>query len=120
MLVCQLELGRWNVLQNDLLELLVTQTQDKVLSFYIILLLVQLTELPQKGTPNFQELTDILIDYKLSFATKPRVFGTLVDHLAECVKSEQENSLNKAKKVMVEAIIYLFRNILQIPDEPEG
>jgi len=56
----RLELGKWSVLQNDLLHLLVTQHQDKKLTFYLMILLVLLTEYPKKGCTRTAEMIDYL------------------------------------------------------------
>jgi len=42
------KLGSWNFLQKDLLPLLIFHHQDKKLSFLCLMLMVQLTELPNK------------------------------------------------------------------------
>ena len=42
----RIELAKWNVLQNELLPLLITQPMDKKLSFYLLIVLVLLTEYP--------------------------------------------------------------------------
>lgn len=41
------ELGKWEVLQRDLIPLLVTQHQDKKLTFYLLALLEELTTIPE-------------------------------------------------------------------------
>lgn len=44
----RIELGKWEVLQKDLLSLLVLQHEDKKLTFYVLALLVELTTLPKE------------------------------------------------------------------------
>lgn len=56
----KIELGKWEVLQKDLLQLLVSQHQDKKLTFYLLILLVQLTEYPRKSVARRNELLGYL------------------------------------------------------------
>jgi hypothetical protein len=111
----RLELGRLNILQSDLLELLITQPQDKVLSYYIILLLVHLTELPDTSNKNYLEILTILRSYKQSFLRKD-VMRTLMEHVASCLGVTTEgvtlSASSKAHASMVEVIVVLIRNIL--------
>jgi hypothetical protein len=44
----QLCLGEWNIVASDLLKLLVKYPEDRQLAFYVIMLLVTLTEKPDK------------------------------------------------------------------------
>jgi hypothetical protein len=58
--VCKYELGKWGVFQNDLVQLLVTQTQDKKMTFYLMILMVLLTEYPKKGSQRHNEMIGFL------------------------------------------------------------
>ncbi|KRW99749.1 hypothetical protein PPERSA_07826 [Pseudocohnilembus persalinus] len=48
----RLILGKWNIVQSDLLELLISQAQDRLLSYYIVTLLLLLTEAPDQECKN--------------------------------------------------------------------
>jgi len=59
-LAVKLELGKWEVLQKDLIQLLVSQTQDKKLTFYLLILMTQLTEVPPEKTERREQLFEYL------------------------------------------------------------
>ena len=61
----KIELGKWEVLQKDLIPLLVTQHQDKKLTFYLLALLVELTSVPSTSEPKSDELISYLQVYFL-------------------------------------------------------
>jgi len=58
--VVNLELGKWEVLQKDLVQLLISQVQDKKLTFYLLILMVHLTTYPPEGTERRNELLEYL------------------------------------------------------------
>jgi hypothetical protein len=106
------ELGKWNFLEESLLPLLVSQKQDKKLSFLTILLLAELTYMPDKKAEHHEELVEKLKSYKHSFLA-PEVISTLIEHLAEWL---QENNTTGTEKhaQMIELIIVVFKNLLQV------
>jgi len=111
----RLELGEWNIVESDLLKLLVSYPQDRQLAFYVIIVLVSLTEKPQKEHFNFQKCLETLQNYKLSFVTSKDALKVIVSHLAECM-SKPSDERNEQHDQMLELIVYLFRNLLAIPD----
>ncbi|EAR94710.2 Yip1 domain protein (macronuclear) [Tetrahymena thermophila SB210] len=123
------KLAVWKTFENDLIQLLLTQYQDKKLAFYLILLMVNLTEQPTKTCVIKNELRDALYEYKLSFL-KPQVIGTLMQHLGDCIENHQMMLLRKqttrekgknetkAHEQMIELIVILIKNILAIRDSP--
>mgnify|MGYP000932345905 CR=1 FL=1 len=114
----RIELGKWQILQNDLLPLLITQSQDKQLTFYLMILLVLLTESPNNDSPTRAEMIKILQDYKIAFLSN-EVINSILLHLADCLNKE-EDQRNKLHDQMVELIVTLFRNLLRIPDSPRS
>lgn len=56
----RIELGKWEVLQKDLLQLLVSQHQDKQLTYWLLMLLTQLTEYPRDKCTRKNELIGYL------------------------------------------------------------
>ena len=108
------QLGKWHILQNDILPLLITQAQDKQLSFYIMIFLVQLTESPTQNSLSRAETTEILQDYKVAFLTN-EVLNTILVHLADCLHKDTAQR-NKMHDQMIELIMTLFRNLLRVPD----
>lgn len=112
--VTRIELGKWHILQNDILSLLVTQSQDKQLSFYLMILLVQLTETPARTSPQFHEIIGIQQDYKIAFLSN-EVNNSILLHLADCLNKEVEQR-SKLHDQMIELIMTLYRNILRVPD----
>lgn len=93
-----------------------TQPQDKKLSYYLLVLLVHLTEYPSDSCPESQAIVDALRQYKYNFLKKD-VMTTLMNHLVECIEKEQKS---KPQEQMIELIIVLLRNILQVPDLPDS
>lgn len=72
------ELGKWNFLEESLLPLLVSQKEN----FLTILLLAELTYMPDKRAENYIELVEKLKSYKHAFLA-PEVISTLIESLAE-------------------------------------
>lgn len=114
MLIARLSLAKWMVLQNDLIYLLLGYPQDKVLTYYVVILLESLT-----NPVVFEQCTrvqqgDLLLramqDYKFCFL-RPLVFATIINHLAECVEGQ-----SKVHQQMIELVVLLIRNLLQVPD----
>ena len=112
----RLELGEWNVVESDLLKLLVSYPDDRQLAFYTIVVLVSLTEKPYKTFTKQAQYTEYLQNYKLSFITSKEAIKVIVNHLAECLSKPTEDR-NEQHDQMLELIIYLFRNLLAIPDK---
>ena len=52
----RLILSEWNFISKDLLPLLIFHNQDKKLSFVVLMLLIQLTELPHKDCDSKKRL----------------------------------------------------------------
>jgi len=108
------ELGKWLFLQKDLLPLLLVQTKDKRLSFLIIILLVDLTELPNPECSARGKLIDYLQAYKFAFLS-PDVIHTLLTHMADCL-NKPAAVRNERHDQMIELIVVLFKHLLKIPD----
>lgn len=107
------ELAKWNFIEESLLPLLVSQKQDKKLSFLTILLLAELTYMPEKDAEFKDELITYLRKYRNAFLA-PGVVGTLTEHLAETIQEEINDSTEKHAQ-MIELIVVIFKNLLQIP-----
>lgn len=112
----RLELGEWNVVESDLLKLLISYPEDRQLAFYTIVVLVSLTEKPTKTFSKLEKYNECLQQYKLSFITSKEAIKVIVNHLAECI-SKPIDERNEQHDQMLELIIYLFRNLLAIPDK---
>jgi len=112
----RVQLGKWNILQSDLIELLLTHPQDKILSYYLIILMVQLTEFPLAESPHFTQVVEFLRVYKESFLRKDAI-KTLMAHLADCLEARERG---RTHEQMIELIVVLLRNLLQVPDRPES
>ncbi|CAG9324990.1 unnamed protein product [Blepharisma stoltei] len=112
----RLELGEWNVVESDLLKLLVSYPEDRQLAFYCIIVLVSLTEKPDKSNYNQQKYIESLQNYKLSVITSKDAIKVIVNHLAECL-SKPTDQRNEQHDQMLELIVYLFRNLLAVPDK---
>ena len=110
----RIELSKWNILVSDLIPLILTQPQDKKLSFYVIVLLVQITEFPSAGCYKGDFLVSCLQNFKLAFL-QDNVVKTLMIHLADCISIEAQNR-TKIHENMIELIITLLRNLVKIPD----
>jgi hypothetical protein len=85
----KLLLGRWKILRNDLLPLLIFHYKDKKLSYFNVKILVKLTEIPDEDFPleNKDAYLDILRSYKEEF-TSPKPLEILMEHLAYCLQVE--------------------------------
>ncbi|KAM3129508.1 hypothetical protein pb186bvf_018412 [Paramecium bursaria] len=105
-------LAQYKVLQRDLINLLTGYPQDKVLSYYLLILLESMTNYSLN-----EQLIDHLQVYKANFL-RPLVMQTLINHFGECVQIPQE-CRSKAQLQLIELIILLFRNLLLIPDVAE-
>ena len=92
--VVRLELAAWNFLEQQLLPLLVTQKQDKKLSFLTTLLLVDLTQFPNPALPNPTPYMDFLRRYKEAFLA-PNIVNTLMLHLADILQQEEKARVDK-------------------------
>ena len=114
----RLELSKWNILVSDLIPLILTQPQDKKLSFYVILLTVQMTEFPSQSCYKGDFLVSSLQRSKLAFL-QANVVKTLMIHLADCMSVEAQNR-TKIHENMIELIITLIRNLVRIPDLEEA
>lgn len=112
----RLELGEWNVVESDLLKLLISYPDDRQLAFYTIVVLVSLTEKPTKSFSKLEKYNEYLQQYKLSFITSKEAIKVIVNHLAECI-SKPVDERNEQHDQMLELIIYLFRNLLAVPDK---
>ena len=129
----KITLGEWEFLKKDLIPLLIFHKQDKKLSFLTVMLLVQLTEIPQKGDQNISpeayeklwispknqhchKMIEIMRSYKEAFL-RPQVISVLMEHMSDCLQVEE---MNDKHMQMVELIIVLFKQLLQIPDPKYG
>ncbi len=119
--IVRLSLGQWCFIQKDLLPLLLSQTKDKKLSFCIIILLVDLTEMPELPSAEtkesnrlYSQLIEQLQNYKLAFLA-PNVIQTLLTHMADCLQKPAEQR-NERHDQMIELIVVLFKHLLKIPD----
>ena len=110
----RLELSKWNILVSDLIPLILTQPQDKKLSFYVIVLLVQITDFPSASCYKADFLLSCLQNFKLAFL-QDNVIKTLMIHLADCISIEAQNR-TKIHENMIELIITLIRNLVKITD----
>jgi hypothetical protein len=92
------------------------QVQDKKLSFWIIVLLVLLTNPLDPDVPEDQKTTleTSLEQYKLSFV-KSECLTILVIHIADFFKIEREKRF-EAHYQMLEYCLSLIRNLLTIKD----
>lgn len=106
------ELGKWNFLEESLLPLLVSQKQDKKVCFLTILLLAELTYMPDKNAENYIELIEKLKSYKHAFLA-PEVISTLIENLAESLQEDNTTGTEKHAQ-MIELIIVVFKNLLQV------
>jgi CII-binding regulator of phage lambda lysogenization HflD len=79
------------------------------------MLLVTLTEKPEKEHLNMTKYVYVLQEYKQAFIGAKEVLKTLAQHIADCITRDSE-SRNEKHDQMLELIIYLIRNILAIPD----
>jgi timeless len=111
----KLELGEWNIVESDLLKLLVSYPDDKQVAFYCMVLLTTLTEKAEKEHANTQKYNEHLQKYKASIIASRDAIKVLVNHLADCLTKEATQR-NEQHDQMLELIIYLIRNLLQIPD----
>ena len=107
-------LGKWSFLQRDLLPLLIFHNRDKRLAFLTLMLLVQLTALPEGECDGKMklELFSQLVKFKEAFL-EARVISTLMIHLADCLKVEEKQ---KKHIDMIELIFVIFKQILAIPE----
>lgn len=110
----RIELSKWNILVSDLIPLILTQPQDKKLSFYVIVLLVQITEFPTTSCRKADFLVSCLQNFKLAFL-QDNVIKTLMIHLADCISIEARDR-SKIHENMIELIVTLIRNLVRIPD----
>ncbi|CAD8205817.1 unnamed protein product [Paramecium octaurelia] len=119
--IARIYLAKYRVFQLNLINLLTCYPQDKVLSYYVVILMEQLTNVDRAGiklqTPNAPQMLDTLQEYKLYFL-KPIVLQTLINHFAECIQIDQE-CRTKVHNDMIELIVLLFKNLLSIPDIEE-
>jgi len=119
--VTRIELGKWEVLQKDLIQLLISQVQDKKLTFYLLMLFTQLTEFPKKSCTRKTELIGYLQNYKYAFCTNSNAIQTINMHLSEFYEVEQDER-PKIYDQMIEMIIIIYKNLLRVPDinTPDG
>jgi len=113
--ITRLELGKWEVLQKDLLQLLVSQVQDKKLTFYLLMLFTQLTEFPKKGCTRRNELIGYLQNYKFALGTNSNAIHTINTHLSDFFQVD-EDERPKIYDQMIEMIIIIYKNLLRVPD----
>jgi hypothetical protein len=58
------ELGRWSFLEESLIPIFISQKADKKLSFYALLILAELTMMPEKDCVEIDFLTQKLKSYR--------------------------------------------------------
>lgn len=104
------------MVESDILKLLVSYPEDRQLAFYCIIVLVSLTEKPDRSHYNHQKYIESLQNYKLSVITSKDAIKVVVNHLAECL-SKAPDQRNEQHDQMLELIVYLFRNLLAVPDK---
>ena len=119
--VTRIELGKWEVLQKDLIQLLISQVQDKKLTFYLLMLFTQLTEFPKKSCTRRNELIGYLQSYKFAFGTNSNAIHTINIHLSDFFQVE-EDERPKIYDQMIEMIVIIYKNLLKVPDNntPDG
>ena len=96
-----------------MLPLLVSQKKDKRLSYLIVVLLAELTYLPDKDAESADVLLENLRKIK-QFFLAPGVISTLIEHLAELLQEKMTEASEKHSQ-MIELIVIIFKNLLQIP-----
>lgn len=81
----RLLLAKYNIIESDLLDLFLTQTQDQKLSFWLVALMAMLTTAPgeQCLPEQREELLNANRAYKKAFL-RSKCLNTLIDHLADC------------------------------------
>ena len=109
------ELGKWNFLPDSLLPLLVSQQKDKKLTFLTVLIMAELTYLPDKEATDYREHVQCLRKYKHAFLA-PKVIHTLIDLLVQCLDQKTTEATEKNSQ-MIELIIVVFKNLVQIPKD---
>jgi hypothetical protein len=82
-------LAKYSIVESDLLDLFLTQTQDQKLSFWLIALMAMLTNSPSDQC--VPEEREILLNanraYKKAFL-RTKCLNTLIDHLADCFTTQ--------------------------------
>ncbi|CAI2382058.1 unnamed protein product [Moneuplotes crassus] len=115
-------LNSWDFLKDSLLPLLLSQKQDIKLSFYVILLITEITYPFEKTANNYQELVQSMRQHKRAFLV-PGVIKTLSMHLSDGCRGDTKIPDDKNSQ-LVELVIVIFKNLLQIPkaksDEDES
>lgn len=119
--ISRVMMAKWRVLQKDLINLLTCYPQDKVLTYYVVILLESLTNTAPLEFAQRVDDKDIVLEalqeYKTCFL-RPMVLETLMNHFADCVSVANEQR-SKVHNQMVELIVLIFKNLLQIPDYVE-
>ena len=115
----RVEIGRWNIIESDLSRLLVNYPEDKQLAFYVLVLMVTLTDKADKDHLTDPLYTEILQNYKTTFVTRPALCEILVKHIVYCLTIDPALK-NDRHDQMLELIIYLIRNLVAIPDRQIG
>jgi hypothetical protein len=107
------QLGKWDFIKDRILPLLISQKQDKKLSFHVAILLAEMTTLPLKDATHYDDIVTHLKMYKQQFLA-PQVIATLIEHLADCLQEDPSGVTEKSSQ-MIELIVVIFRNLLKIP-----
>lgn len=115
----RVEIGRWNVIESDLSRLIVNYPEDKQLAFYVLVLMVTLTDKPDKDHLSDPIYTEILQNYKTTFVTRSGLIEALVKLIVYCLTIDPALK-NERHDQMLELIIYLIRNLVAIPDRQMG
>lgn len=115
----RVEIGRWNIIESDLSRLLVNYPEDKQLAFYVLVLMVTLTDKPEKDHRSDALYTEILQNYKTTFVTRSGLMEALVKLIVYCLTIDSALK-NERHDQMLELVIYLIRNLVAIPDRQMG
>lgn len=109
--LAKLILATYCVCKRDLMSLFNMYPQDKMLSYYVLMLFETITDVYQSGihltTPYVHEMQNALRSYKILFSNS-WTLKTLLNHFTDCF-TENRTSLHDQT---IELIVLLVRNLL--------
>lgn len=108
----KLYLCRYNIIQSDLLELLLSQVLDRKISFWVMVLLSLMTSPPSDNLTleDTETIKKANIEYKKSLLRR-EVWNTLLIHMTQIFESKHQIDANEQA---FEAVFTLLRNCLVI------